>query len=496
MAATISMYLFGTCVAFMIIAGDTVKLECERWLASTLPTWLLTRTAAVLMPAVSIMLPLSLQRTMGALAPASSLAVAVMALTCAAIALRSMQDTAAAAHSARHPVGGLGMLAAVPIMVFAYQCHVQAVPIFRELKAEPWLWPLPPPRPQQTRQSVASQSDDPDTRTLLPVERENSAGGSRSQALSQHDDASPPRPASRAAAAIAAPRQEDASGASSSLEVPAPESDDSVYSSRKVAGMAQVFAAASLECSVLYLVTGTAGYRMFGESAQPNILNNFPPSDNLMGLMRGCVGFAVTLHYPINLHAARSAVYDLFCEFSGLPLVAEPPYLHTAATAVLLWAGTAVTACFVSDLGTVFQIIGGVAGSVVIFVLPGALLIVDILPHWHGQHDCQRTQSSTRRQRSAGAADSSIQITDLIVASERVAGGPETERTLWGRAGLSEARSESNRDTGARPNTALLRWPLSPKLSLESCMRMVVGAALMTVGFAVMLIALVTVMLS
>jgi hypothetical protein len=128
--------------------------------------------------------------------------------------------------------------------------------------------------------------------------------------------------------------------------------------------------------------------------------------------------------------------------------------------------------------------------------LPGALLIVDILPHWHGQHDCHRTQSSTRRQRSAGAADSSIQITDLIVASERVAGGPETERTLWGRAGLSEARSESNRDTGARPNTALLRWPLSPKLSLESCMRMVVGAALMAVGFAVMLIALVTVMLS
>jgi hypothetical protein len=53
------------------------------------------------------------------------------------------------------------------------------------------------------------------------------------------------------------------------------------------------------------------------------------------------------------------------------------PYSHVAAMTVLFFTATTTTACVVDDLGTVFQLIGGLAGSLLIFVLPGALLIAD-----------------------------------------------------------------------------------------------------------------------
>jgi hypothetical protein len=458
----------------MIIAGDTAKALGARWLASTLPPFLLTRPAAVLTPAVLIMLPLSLKHNMGSLAPASSLAVAVMALTCAAIAFRALQDTseATAAAGRGHPAGGFGMFAAVPIIVFAYQCHVQAVPIFRELTAEPRLWPLPSAHASQMWQfhPFGYQSDDPDSRVLLPPQQESSTGDSQMQSLSQHVS-SPPPPLSRVNAAAI---QDNASHSGSSSEAGHAAHLDRVYSPCKVAGMAQVLAAASLECTILYLVTGAAGYHMFAESALANVLNNFPPSDNLIQLMQGCVGFAVTLHYPINLHAARSAVYDLFCEFLGLPLVAEPPYHHIAATAVFLWVGTAVTACLVSNLGTVFQIIGGVAGSVVIFVLPGALLIAEV----------------------RSTVYSSAQTSSPVVASEHVPGGPDIDRALWERVGLSAALSDSRRGVSKWLDTQRRRWSHLSKSSLALCLRVAIGLVLVSLGCAVITIALLTVLLS
>jgi hypothetical protein len=55
----------------------------------------------------------------------------------------------------------------------------------------------------------------------------------------------------------------------------------------------------------------------------------------------------------------------------------DVPYSHVAAMTVLFFVATTSTACAVDDLGTVFQLIGGFAGSLLIFVLPGALLIAD-----------------------------------------------------------------------------------------------------------------------
>jgi hypothetical protein len=58
----------------------------------------------------------------------------------------------------------------------------------------------------------------------------------------------------------------------------------------------------------------------------------------------------------------------------------DVPYRHVAAITVLFFIATTTTACVVTDLGIVFQFIGGIAGSLLIFVLPGALVVADNRP--------------------------------------------------------------------------------------------------------------------
>jgi hypothetical protein len=53
------------------------------------------------------------------------------------------------------------------------------------------------------------------------------------------------------------------------------------------------------------------------------------------------------------------------------------PYQHVAAITVIFFVAVTLTACIVTDLGIVFQLIGGIAGSLLIFILPGALIVAD-----------------------------------------------------------------------------------------------------------------------
>jgi hypothetical protein len=84
--------------------------------------------------------------------------------------------------------------------------------------------------------------------------------------------------------------------------------------------------------------------------------------------MRLLVGIAVLLHYPINQHVARTALSDLIEHCFG-----RAPHIHVLT--VFFFAATVSTACLTSDLGVVFQLIGGLAGSLLVFVLPGALVV-------------------------------------------------------------------------------------------------------------------------
>lgn len=293
----------------MMIAGDATHAMLQRYMFpyTDLPSWAMTRWASVMLPSLIIILPLSMLRNIGALAPTSGLAVAAMTFTSAVITFKLAVAVVHGATSDGEPIMqgvsqwqlSASMLNAIPIMVFAYQCHVQAVPIYAELTGAPSLIPCagnPPGRP-----------------SLM----------------------------------------------------------------KKCQGMSWVAAIAFLECTLMYIITGAAGYIQFPGRVDSNILSNYDIHDDLMQAARILVGAAASLHYPIDLHPARSALYDLACKYTGHTAVYPPPYLPIASAAAFMFCLTATIACLLTDLGKVFQVIGGLAGSMVIFILPGAVMVFD-----------------------------------------------------------------------------------------------------------------------
>ena len=368
--------------------------------------------------------------------------------------------------------------AAMPIVIFAYHCHIQAVPIYFELHDNPLLVPC-----LKRRTAIVRNGDN---------------GGSESshEPVSRMGHRAGIHPADVAA-------------------LPAAQEPDNTVDiiARKLRGMYNVLAAAYAECTLLYLATGIAGYLLFPRTAASNILNNFAKEDMFMQGVRFFVGWAVVLHYPINQHVARSALYDLICRcasafvskmrrgcmsahlgmmclllhaalgalYSCIPMPAkgrlhrqvmsmfpticglrrrlgfEPrqedvPYQHVAAITLGFFVAVTTTACIVTDLGIVFQLIGGIAGSLLIFILPGALIVADhrkVAVDSYGASSSRSHRDSNRNgesSRSASRSDARHQQPDDAHAP--ILHGSVGERNGHGR---SRSRGSNGRSNGAAP---------------------------------------------
>ena len=81
--------------------------------------------------------------------------------------------------------------------------------------------------------------------------------------------------------------------------------------------------------------------------------------------------------YPVNHHPARAAVLDalraLGCGGARCGDAAGPGV--SAAATLLFFGSTLATSLLVSDLGTIFQLVGGTCGGLLIFTLPGLMLM-------------------------------------------------------------------------------------------------------------------------
>ena len=309
------IYICGACTAFMMICGSSFQALLQRFIlyrvSDTLPAVLSARWLSILIPSALIILPLSLLPSMAALAATSTLALAVYSFNIAAVASEFIGAAASAIPGA--PIipthsepfhWKLEAVKAIPIMIFAYRCHVQSVPIFAEMASAPRLL------------SCCGSTD-------TDAERSQNAATSKQQRV------------------------------------------------------LPIFIMTFGQCTLMYTVMGVCGYLLFPVDTQSNILNNFGTDNNLMLVVRILVGFAVALHYPIDLHVARTALYDLVCGCLGVVPVHPAPYVSLAQCTAAIWSGSLVLACLVTDLGIVFQVLGGVACTLLIFILPGLMLLFD-----------------------------------------------------------------------------------------------------------------------
>ncbi|KAL6764771.1 transmembrane amino acid transporter protein-domain-containing protein [Haematococcus lacustris] len=131
-------YLFGACVVYLIIMGDTFSSLGQLYLDPS--NWLVQRDVIITGLGLGLLLPLCLLKKLGHLSSLSTLAVAGFMFTAGVV---MYQGTRLVLQRPDHLEGvvwwkwDLGTLYAVPIITFGFNCHSNVVSIFRELTAEP-----------------------------------------------------------------------------------------------------------------------------------------------------------------------------------------------------------------------------------------------------------------------------------------------------------------------------------------------------------------------
>lgn len=299
-SAVLIVYLFGSCVAYLIIIGDSYTKVMSAVAASSDAAWWASRRFAIAVIAAVVVTPLSLLREMSRLAPASAIALFALAYTALAIVTKGIEKSAGDAAQAVAVKFDVGSISAVPIVVFAFQCHIQVLAIFAELSAN----------------GVSEQNDPLDE----PHERE--------------------------------------------LE------------ERRILRMFTVIAYAVGICFFGYLAVGEFAY-MSHPDVSSNVLDSYDKSDKAMLIATILMGCSAVASFPVNHHAARAALDDLLASAFGWDRCAPgqaPARRHVSQTFGFVFTATMVS-FMVKDLGKVFELIGATCGSLVMFIIPAALLL-------------------------------------------------------------------------------------------------------------------------
>ena len=131
----------------------------------------------------------------------------------------------------------------------------------------------------------------------------------------------------------------------------------------------KVAVSASFSLAALaYTAIASLGYLTFGGNSAGFILNNYSPYDPLASVSRILVGLSTLMAYPIVFFGVRDGVLDIF----EVPLSDQTPEKLNALTVSLL-AGLTVLAIFVTDLGLINAVGGGLVTAPIVFVFPAIM---------------------------------------------------------------------------------------------------------------------------
>lgn len=397
---TLVVYIFGSCVAYQIIIADAAGAVLRGALGVS--HLALTREVVIAATACAVLLPLSLLRRTTSLAPASTLSVVALAYTTVAVVVkgclrfsnpsgderggnsdvgtegpgRSWSWESSTWNRGKLTVGGLnvdlwrldaGTISALPVLVFAFQCHIQVLSIFAELRDDP---PgVGGALDGKIDGSVVGDDGDSDAVVTAPSSAAVSPSSSTSSLpalLSSSQPAPTAVPEEGIGVDVAERDGEGTAGGPT----------DRYRPSRRRRTMQRVVAAAILTCLAGYALVGEFAY-VTHPDVQSNMLNSYSTDDRWMLAASASMGVSAVGSYPINHFSSRAATDDLLAAALGWAPAAPgtaPRGRHVSQTLAFLAATTAL-ALRVRDLGKVFQLVGSTAGVLVMFVIPGLLLL-------------------------------------------------------------------------------------------------------------------------
>ena len=140
------------------------------------------------------------------------------------------------------------------------------------------------------------------------------------------------------------------------LEEPTP----AKYSLAVAAGFGSAF--------MVFVTMMLVGYRLFGASAQPLILNNFHRTEDVLATAaRVGTGLAITFAYPLMFAGVKSSLFNLF------PNATSRSAKQSLATSALVAITAVALNCGEEDVSLVLGIVGSLLGCGVAYVIPGQL---------------------------------------------------------------------------------------------------------------------------
>lgn len=131
--------------------------------------------------------------------------------------------------------------------------------------------------------------------------------------------------------------------------------------------------ASFLTSAILYMAIASLGYLTFGGNSNTFILNNYSPFDVCATFSRLAVGLSTLMAYPLVFHGVRDGVMDIM----AIPLPERTPERRDQLTYLLLSFIT-LMACFVTDLGMINAVGGGLIATAIVFVYPSIMFYAAI----------------------------------------------------------------------------------------------------------------------
>jgi amino acid permease len=129
--------------------------------------------------------------------------------------------------------------------------------------------------------------------------------------------------------------------------------------------------------ALLYMITMTAAFETFGTHCDAVILTNYSSNDPLMNMARLGLGLSIIASFPISFSGLREAVIALLKRGSEK----ESDWDMILRQDVLSMCMLALITCLalvMSDTGAVVELVGGVCGNMIIFIVPFSLYAASI----------------------------------------------------------------------------------------------------------------------
>ena len=469
--------IFGTCVACTIVAADAFTEVNARCFGSNFPI-LTNRELIVSATSVGIALPLSLLRSVEQMTFASAFSVLALMYLAAVVVAKGFEPMSTLIHDdiihsrvhggpsygqtpwssddvpgkeegAIKPwVFDTGTVLALPVFVFAFQCHAQVVSIFAELRDEEGDFgsnlethsvteierdgamdgesmgqtdeteeddelfvdamsqsghgsvdgssrggsPAPPSTRLNQDRRVSSGSGSNDGGVFVTRRRSSGASGSTlSMTLSlspvRGRDRDPPAriPIRRFNPFNLGPGGFHGDRVTESGVLDEGAEERYFLERKRLATMERVTFWSVLFVLVGYLLVGEFAYvahpsdkfNKFNMFNMFNMLTAYSTHDGTTTAATALAGVSALVTYPVSHFVSRAALDDLYVAMAGKEpaFPGRAPLKRHAGQTVVFVGMTTATAALVRDLGVVFRVLGSIGGSLVVFILPGILLL-------------------------------------------------------------------------------------------------------------------------